>query len=67
MRRTTKAEREQAVNLHNQGLPVSKIADLYGVKPDTVRSWISPEFAAAQARKFAKRSVIRRRSTSTIK
>ena len=61
MARTTKEQRVQAVEMYNAGIPIQRIADFYGVKPDTIRGYISPEFAAAQAKKYARRTVIRKR------
>ena len=65
MTRTTKKDRDNARAMHNQGVGIQRISDFYGVRPDTVRGWISPDFAASQARKYAKRTIIRRRSGVT--
>ena len=62
MAKTTAKQRAAAVQMHNQGIGIERIADFYGVKPDTVRGWISPDFAASQAKRYAKRTIIRRRS-----
>ena len=61
MARTTKEQRAQAVEMYNQGVKIQQISGFYGVSENTVRGWISPDFAAAQARKYAKRTVIRKR------
>ena len=65
MAKTTAKQRAAAVQMYNQGIGIQRIADFYGVQPNTVRGWVSPDFAASQARKYAKRTIIRRRSGVT--